>query len=106
MDSSPGVDYDSDASLDLNEGEAVPLIDADRKIAAREWIRFAFERLDQTATLDANTIKAAIDAVDDWADANAASFNATLPVAFRNTATAAQKALLLAYVCMKRSGVL
>jgi len=82
------------------------LSDADRKIAAREFIRQTFERLAQTAALDTVDIKAAIDAADDWADANAASFNTALPVPFRTTATVAQKALLLAYVCMKRAGVI
>lgn len=51
-------------------------------------------------------IKAAVDAVDDWADANATSYNSALPQPFRGTATAAQKAALLAYVCMRRAGVL
>jgi hypothetical protein len=51
-------------------------------------------------------IKAAVDAVDDWAEANATSFNNALPVPFRTTATAAQKALILAYVCMRRAGIL
>lgn len=51
-------------------------------------------------------IKAAIDAVDDWADANAASFNTAIPQPTRGVATAAQKALLLAYVCMRRAGIL
>jgi len=49
---------------------------------------------------------AAINAVDDWAEANATSYNNALPVAVRTNATTAQKALLLAYVCMRRAGVL
>ena len=47
---------------------------------------------------------AAIDAADAWADSNAASFNAALPLPFRSTASASWKALLLSYVAMRRSG--
>lgn len=48
----------------------------------------------------------AVTKADAWADANAASYNAALPQPFRTQASAGQKALLLAYVCMKRTGVL
>jgi hypothetical protein len=51
-------------------------------------------------------VLAAVAAVDDWAEANAAAYNSALPVPFRTTATAPQKALLLAYVCMRRAGIL
>ncbi len=51
-------------------------------------------------------VRAALNAIDDWADANAASFNSALPQPFRGTASTAQKNLLLAYVCMRRAGVL
>lgn len=47
-------------------------------------------------------LRAAVNAADDWADANAAGYNAALPAAFRNTATATQKALLLAVVVLAR----
>lgn len=66
--------------------------------------------LDSDATLGNAFTKvdlaAAVSAADTWADANAASYNTALPVPFRTNASAAQKALLLAYVCMKRTGVL
>lgn len=84
----------------------MPLVDADRRIAAREWIRFAFEQLGQTANMDSATIKAAVDACDDWCDSNAANYNAALPNAFKNTATQAQKGILLAYVCLKRAAII
>ena len=50
-------------------------------------------------------IRAAINAADDWADTNAASFNSALPTAFRTTASAGQKALLLAAVALARFNV-
>lgn len=47
---------------------------------------------------------AAIDATDQWVEDNTASFNSALPVAFRTSATAAQKAAVLAYVLWRRIG--
>jgi hypothetical protein len=47
-------------------------------------------------------IQAAVAAADDWAVANAASFNSALPLAARNGLTAAQKARLLMYVIRRR----
>lgn len=49
-------------------------------------------------------ILAAVSAADDWIDSNAASFNAALPQPFRGNASAGQKALLIAYLCMRRAG--
>jgi hypothetical protein len=51
-------------------------------------------------------LKAAVDAIDDWADTNAVSFNTAIPQPARGVASNAQKALLLAYVCMRRAGIL
>jgi hypothetical protein len=47
-------------------------------------------------------VRAAIDAADTWADANAASFNAALPQPAKSVLTAQQKAQLLFYVIQKR----
>ncbi len=47
-------------------------------------------------------LKAAVDAADNWVDANAASYNAALPLPFRNNATAGQKSLLLVAVVLMR----
>lgn len=57
-------------------------------------------------TFSKDDLAAAMTAVDAWADANAASYNAALPQPFRSGATAAQKSLMLAYACMKRAGVI
>ena len=45
---------------------------------------------------------AAINAVDQWAEDNKASFNSALPLPARTTLTASQKARLLMYVIRKR----
>jgi hypothetical protein len=50
-------------------------------------------------------MKAAVAAVDTWATANAAAYNTALPDPFKSTANAAQKALILAYVCLRRAGI-
>lgn len=47
-------------------------------------------------------LRAAIDAVDDWVDANSSSFNLAIPQPARGALTATQKALLLDYVVRKR----
>jgi phage portal protein BeeE len=48
---------------------------------------------------------AAVAAVDTWATANAAAYNTALPDPFKSTANSAQKALILAYVCLRRAGL-
>lgn len=53
------------------------------------------------AFLKANLL-AAVGAADQWVSDNAASYNTALPAAFRNNATAAQKARLLAAVLKLR----
>jgi hypothetical protein len=47
-------------------------------------------------------LRAAVNAADAWADANAASFNAALPQPARSALTARQKARLLAVVLRRR----
>ena len=43
-------------------------------------------------------LKAAVDATDDWIEANSTSFNTALPQPFRSNASAPQKTFLLCYV--------
>ena len=58
------------------------------------------------ATLNKIELRAAVDAVDNWVDANSTSFNSALPVAARTRLTAQQKAKLLLLVVARRFGVL
>lgn len=51
-------------------------------------------------------LKAAVDATDDWLDANQTSFNTALPQPFRGAASLPQKTFLLCYVAMRRAGQL
>lgn len=57
-------------------------------------------------TFKKTDLTAAVAAVDTWATANASSYNTALPDPFKTSANAAQKNILLAYVCMKRAGVI
>lgn len=59
----------------------------------------AFEPL---GALTKAELRAALNAVDDWVDANQASFNAALPLPARTELTASQKARLLASVVQRR----
>lgn len=51
-------------------------------------------------------LRAAVDATDDWIEANAASYNSALPATFRTSATLPQKTFLFAYVALRRAGLL
>ena len=73
---------------------------ADRLRTAAQWMRDQAE----AAPFSKADLRAAVNAVDDWCEANAASYNSALPSAFRSTASATQKSLLLAYVVMRRAG--
>lgn len=64
----------------------------------RSWSRQGETR----AGVTKDDLQAAVNAADDWANSNAASFNTALPSAFKNNATAGQKALLLAVVVLAR----
>lgn len=67
---------------------------------AADWQRnFA---VGETIAVTKTDLKAALDAIDNWVDANAASFNTAIPQPARANLTAAQKARLLMYVVRKR----
>lgn len=51
-----------------------------------------------------SVLRTAVDNADDWADANAASYNTALNATFRTNATSVQKAALLALVSWMRAG--
>jgi hypothetical protein len=68
----------------------------------RGLMRYWSTQLSTLTGMTKTDIQAAVNAADDWADANAASYNTALPTAFKNNATAAQKALLLAMVVLAR----
>ncbi len=62
----------------------------------------SMSRANEPCTINKTQLRAAIDAADDWADANAASFNSALPTAARNNLSSSQKARLLMLVIARR----
>lgn len=80
------------------------LSNADRLVL---WGRFMADLSGRRDPLPLNKadLRAAVDAVDAWADANAAAFNAAIPQPARTLLTAKQKAELLVYVVRRRHEV-
>lgn len=60
---------------------------------------------DRSIPIDKSQFLAVVNAVDDWVDGNAASFNAAIPQPQRGLLTAKQKALILSAVVKKRFDV-
>jgi hypothetical protein len=81
------------------------LSDADR---ADLWARF-MRRHDIALNVTKAQLRTLVDTADSWADTNAAAFNAALlaavPQATNANVPAAAKALILAYVCLRRAGL-
>lgn len=61
---------------------------------------------EQLTTLDDAQFAAAVNAIDDWCEANQASFNSAIPLPARSTLSARAKAILLMYVVARRMEVL
>ena len=78
------------------------LSDTDRQRTAGQWMRDNLEM----ASFSKAELRAALDATDNWIQAQDASYNAALPQPFRGAATAKQKTLLFCYVAMRREGLL
>lgn len=78
------------------------LPEVDRANVNAHWMRFNAEACAFTKM----QLRAAVDATDQWIDDNQSSYNAALPVAFRNNASLTQKTLLFCYVAMRRAGIL
>lgn len=78
------------------------LPNADRLRVWRGAMRYWSNLREGIPGVDKSGLLATVNAIDDYADANSASFNAALPAAFRNNATPAQKAFLFALVLLAR----
>ena len=74
----------------------------DRLRVWRGLMRFWSAALATLAGCTKADLQAAVNAADDWANTNAASYNSALPATFRTNATTAQKAVLLAVVVLAR----
>lgn len=82
------------------------LSDTERLEGAHSWVQKMFVEPNVTANFNLDDLKAAFAAVDAWADANQTSYVASLPQPFKANSSPAQKALLLAFVAMKRGGLI
>lgn len=79
------------------------LLDAtNRARTVAQWMRENTE----VSSFTKAELTAALAATDAWIDGNQSSFNTALPVAFRNSASLAQKTLLFCFVAMRRAGKL
>jgi hypothetical protein len=75
---------------------------SDRAAVSAQFQTDSSRLRDQFGALSKADLQAAINAADDWADANKASYNAALPLPARTALTAAQKAAILLYVIRRR----
>ena len=77
------------------------LSNADRRALWADFMRDHSARGERLA-LNKQQFRADVDAVDDWIEANKASFNAAIPLPGRTALTAKQKATLFKFVVDKR----
>ena len=73
----------------------------DREIARNGFIKRK-SRVREPFKLKKPVAKATFDAIDDWVEANKASYNAALPVEAQADMTAAEKAEALVFVVKRR----
>lgn len=78
------------------------LTDEQRREVFIRWMRTNAEGVSITKA----ELRAAVDAVDGWLEANQASFNAAIPNPARSQLNAKQKALLAAFVALRRHEVI
>lgn len=77
-----------------------------RDDAMRRLVQQMFVQNNQTAQLTTAEVRLLVDNLDDYIEANATPINQSIDVSIRSKATLAQKAIALAFVAMKRGGVI
>ena len=77
------------------------LIDIEREALWAEMMRELSDRGESVGVTKAD-LRAALNAADGWADANATSYNSALPQPARGALSARQKAMLLTWVVRRR----
>lgn len=78
------------------------LTEEERETSKHDLIERFYVRLNKVAALDTTEMRALINAADDWLEANAASYNAAIPLPLRAKATVAEKTAAFAIAAMKR----
>ena len=77
------------------------LPDSDRRILWSVFMEGLSGRRERLA-LTKEELRSAVDAIDGWVDANATSFNQTIPLPARTALSARQKVELLTFVVRRR----
>lgn len=77
------------------------LTDPDRAAVTADWQRVNLDQLGVTKA----ELRAALNAVDDWLEANESALNLAIPQPARAQLTTKQKAHLLMFVIRKKYGV-
>ena len=80
------------------------LTNADRQELWAEYMRFSSNTREEIG-LSKDELRTAVDATDDWINANQASFNDALPIAAKSNLTQKQKVRLFLEVAQKRFDV-
>jgi hypothetical protein len=78
------------------------LSDADRELVHRSFEDDQFNRPRTPTSLSRADIRAAVNAIDDYFDANASNINSAIPQPARGMLTAQQKARLFVWVIERR----
>lgn len=78
------------------------IMDAAGRLQAFKDMLDEVRRADTPCNVTKAQMQAAVDAIDDWVDANAVAMNSALPVAARNGLSTTQKAMLLMAVIARR----
>jgi hypothetical protein len=81
------------------------LSEGDRQRIWRGLMRYWSNEREPTSGFGKDDLKDAVDATDDWIDANQGSFNNALPVLVRTNLTQAQKTLLFCVVALARVSI-
>jgi len=77
-----------------------------RADCAGKFIHAFFAGLRNTADLDSDEVRTLVNDLDTWLDSNQSSANSAITLAVRNKASTATKFAALAYVALKRAGVI
>jgi len=87
--------------LFVEAANAAVLPDADRKNVWAEYMRLTSNRRDPMP-LSKTDLRAAVNAVDQWVNDNAGSYNSAIPLPARTSLTTKQKVELLLFIAKRR----
>lgn len=82
------------------------LTNSDRLDAAGKFVNAYFVGQAKVADLDSAEVKSLVDDLDNWLDANTAAANSAINVTVRTKASTTTKFAALAYVALKRGGLI